>query len=171
MRSTLIIIPALLAAGIAKGGSLDLNFGTTLSKSILGLSYVRGDGEVNIGLKGFEWVSSEGLTAVQPGITYIHRLTENDFYAGIGYIASHSRKRHGEWAYDSTTATWRFSGTRDVRGWDPSNVSLGVGKSFRLSRWGLHLDANVYTPIDDRFGKSWAYRFGAGGSCRFKISD
>lgn len=151
--------------------SIDLNFGFATSKSNLGLSYAWERSEVNVGIKGFAWASRGGFTAIQPGITYLHRLTANNVYASVGYIASYSRTQYSEWVFDSTTATWTRLGTREVRGWDPSSLSVGLGKSFQFTRWGIHLDVNAYTPFDREFGRAWGYSLGAGGSYRFRLGD
>lgn len=159
-RSALVALFALLTTSAATAQrSVDLNLGLSASKSVLGVSYTDGMNQLNVGLRGLGYSSRDGLF-VAPGLAYNRYLTQNGFYATAGYTAFY----YG--GGDNGTP-----GLDDDReeGWEAGMLLTGFGKSFQFSRWGLHADAGLATPVSGDFARSWGLWFGGAVSWRFHL--
>lgn len=147
--------------------ALDLNFGLSASKSVLGLSYRRGDNDFNLGVRGFSYSSHYGLH-LQPGIAYNRYLTDNGFYASVIYVPEFRSKDVWEYTFNSSADPLERRVTEE-KGWHPGYLLMGLGKSFQFTRWGLHADLGAATPADADFGRVWGLYIGAAASYRFNL--
>ena len=125
---------------------IDLNLGLAPSKSMLGVSYAQDLNEVNVGIKSFAFGNS-GEYALQPGVSYNRYLKPGGFYGTATYLPV----------------------TFSQEGVEAGSILAGIGKSFQFTSWGIHLDANLATPLTGEFAQAWGYWIGAGVSYRFKL--
>ena len=163
-RTICLLIFASISTGKAEK-SLDINFGLSPSKSILGLSYANDMNQINFGLHGFAYQSSDG-GYIMPGIAYNRYLTDNGFFATINYSFFYVNQ--------TTRAFVLNNGILEVesskqKGWGSGMLGAGLGKSFQFTRWGLHADAGLATPATSDFGQAWGVWIGAGVSYRFHL--
>ena len=147
---------------------LSLNAGLSVSKSILGVSYTRGQNELNIGLKGFV-VSNSGEYVLQPGLTYNRYFTSNGWYGSIGYAPEYRNEDVLIAKYLSPgTYTYHF---KREKGWTAGGVLLGMGKNFQFTTWGVNLDGGLAVPLNrsELNQTPLSLWVGAGISYRFKL--
>jgi hypothetical protein len=168
MKITLLLLSLLVSTSVsAAESSIDVNFGLSASKSVLGLSYTNGRNQLNAGLRGFAYNSRDGLL-LQPGIAYNRYLTENGFYAAAIYLAKYYSQDVKEYSF------WNIANgiepeTEVEKGWHSDLIMAGLGKSFQFTHWGIHLDGGVATNADSNFGTAWGLWFGGGFSYRFRL--
>jgi hypothetical protein len=147
--------------------SIDLNFGLSPSKSLLGISYTHNKNQFNIGLHGLGYSGRDGVL-VQPGLAYNRYLTNNGFYASASYNAVYLSQDIQDLTYDMGTSQFSYV-TTERKGWHSGNFMLGLGKSWQFTSWGLHTDAGFGTPSTSDFGRSWGLYLGAAASYRFNL--
>ncbi len=149
--------------------SIDLNFGLSASKSVLGVSYTSGKNQVNIGLRGFAYSGRDGVF-LQPGLSYNRYLAESGFYAWVAYIAEYQSDDIEGFVRDPVTGTIGYQ-VVERKGWYPGFALTGLGKSWQFTRWGLHADAGLSTPADSRFATKVGLYLGGGASYRFRLGE
>jgi hypothetical protein len=147
--------------------ALDLNFGLSASKSVLGLSYRRDDHDFNLGIRGFSYSNQDGLH-LQPGFAYNRYFTNNGFYASAIYVPEFRSKDVWEYTFNSSADPLERRVTEE-KGWHPGYLLMGLGKSFQFTRWGLHADLGAATRADADFGRVWGLYIGAAASYRFNL--
>lgn len=168
--ASLGIFSLFLSVGFANAQtSIDVNFGLSASKSVLGVSYTSGKNQVNVGLRGFAYSGRDGVY-LQPGLSYNRYLTENGFYAWVAYVAEYHSQDSEELVRDPVTGSLGYAAV-ESKGWHPGFALTGLGKSWQFYRWGLHLDAGLSTPADARVGRTWGPYLGGAVSYRFHLGD
>lgn len=168
--ASLGIFSLFLSVGFANAQtSIDVNFGLSASKSVLGVSYTSGKNQVNVGLRGFAYSGRDGVY-LQPGLSYNRYLTENGFYAWVAYIAEYRSGDSEGLAWDPVNGTFVHH-VVESKGWHPGFALAGAGKSWQFSHWGLHLDAGVGTPADAQVGRKWGPYLGGAVSYRVHLGD
>lgn len=154
-----------LCASLHAESFVALDFGLSSTKPFLGASWFAGKNEFNAGLKSFAW-SGSGEHLLAPGIGYNRAFTDNGWYAGVAY----SPEYKVEDVFSVTTVAGVSTVTKErQKGWNAGDLSLGLGKQFQWTSWGLNIDGSVLTPADKNFGKDWGFWIGAGASYRFKL--
>jgi hypothetical protein len=171
MKSALLFFSLLLASIVsAEDKSIDLNFGLSASKSVLGLSYTNGRNQFNGGLRGIAYSGRDGFF-LQPGIAYNRYLTDNGFYATAIYTLVY-------WGNDITDFNVQSDGQGGYvvneyvvygKGWHSDLLMAGLGKSFQFQHWGIHLDAGLSTAANSKFGEVFGLWLGGGFSYRFHL--
>jgi hypothetical protein len=144
---------------------VEVTFGLSPSKSILGASWTWDRNELNAGLKGFWYQTSTGYE-IQPGLSYNRYLTLNEFYGSVTYAPLYRDEEH---SYLRTVNGTPVVEVVKTRGWETGSVLIGAGKVFRGRHWGFHADVNFGTPANAAFGTDWSWIVGAGLSYRFRI--
>lgn len=158
----LVILTLTLSTAIHAQSYLALDFGISSTKPTLGASYQAGKNEFTAGLKMFGWASS-GEYSLSPGIGYNRYFTENGWYGSLAYAPEYRVEDVGTVSGTSTLSVER------QKGWRAGNLSVGIGKQFQWTSWGLNLDGSVLSPANKNLGTDWAYWIGIGGSYRFKL--
>ena len=160
LLSLTLTIPAIAETHLA------LDFGLSVTKSVVGVSYTSGSNEFTGGLKGFAF-SNSGEYYLKPGITYNRYFTENGWYGSVGYAPQYLV----EDVLKSKTVSPGVTTTIIEResGWNLGEAYLGGGKNFQFTSWGIHLDAGLAIPVVDDFVESTGLFLGIGGSYRFKL--
>lgn len=141
------------------------NLGYSAAKTSLGASWAKGSDQWNIGFL-VPPHRDDGFTVMVPGVTYNRRLTPGNFFASAAVYIPHTIRESGRVSLDSISGAIRTDSLKSTRGWDTPLLMLGGGKVFQFQRWGIHADANVYTPLDSRAGRSRGWLVGAGLSFR-----
>lgn len=166
----LVYLGSLLTATTAVAQqSIDLNFGLSASKSLLGVSYTSGRNQLNIGLRGFAYSSRDGWH-LQPGVSFNRYITENGLYAWLAYVPEYrSQDVEALVGYGSGSGFQYL--VVEEKGWHPGYALAGVGKSWQFTRWGLHLDAGLTTYAGSDFGRGVGLYLGGAASYRFHLGD
>jgi hypothetical protein len=171
MKSTLLFLWLVLSASVAAAeSSVDLNFGLSPSKSILGVSYTNGRNQFNGGLRGIAYSSRDGFF-LQPGIAYNRYLTDNGFYVTAIYTLVYLGSDLTERNFHPNGQGGLFADDEILyrKGWYSDLLMAGLGKSFQFTHWGLHIDTGIGTPANSKFGEIWGLWIGGGVSYRFKL--
>jgi len=156
------------ASAIAQESAIDVNFGFTVSKSVLGVSYIRDGNELNLGLKRADWSLDEGASGLLPGITYIRDVANSGFFMSTGLIPRNQTRGYFVVNTDSTNGAPPYSIQESTK-WITPLFTIGVGKTFQWPDWGLHLDANLGWAIPSRSIRDYNYTLGIGISQRFQL--
>lgn len=163
--SATLLLLALSIPSIAET-HLALDFGLSVTKSNLGVCYMSGKDEFNVGLKGFAF-SNAGEYYLAPGLSYNRYFTDYGWYGSVGYSPEYLVEdvvkprvvSPGVTAYD----------VHREKGWNWGELYLGGGKNFQFTSWGVHLDGGLAIPLVDNSTKSLELFIGIGGSYRFKL--
>jgi hypothetical protein len=146
---------------------LGLHFGFTVSKSVLGVSYASGKNEFNGGIKA-GWFGARGY-GIQPGLSYNRYFTGNGFYGSLSYAPLYESEEVSTYTSTGPNPGDYVIESSRVSGWDPGFLSIGLGKTFQWTSWGIDFDASLLTPASGDLGRTWGYWIGAGTSYRFKL--
>ena len=168
--TTLILTPGLSFSIETKkvDQSIDLNFGLSMPKSVLGLSYNYGRNQFNLGLRGLAYSTREGYF-FQPGVAYNRYFTKNGFFGSVGLVTTYHNRDLWEIDFSDTTHLGRHIVT-DKKGWKAGLLFTGLGKSWQFHHWGLHADAGLATYANEDFARSWDYYLGGSASYRFHLN-
>ena len=173
MKHSASLIAIMTATAMAlespKVAAIDLNFGFTVSKSTLGVSYVRDGNELNLGLKRIGWSTDIGESDLNPGLTYIRSIGSWGQSVSAGIISRNERRNFAVPDADSGSTGFGYTIVERNQWIDPV-VTLGVGHTLQRPDWGLHVDANLGWPLQGIFGHDWQYTLGIGLSHRFTLN-
>ena len=165
IHSTILLSLALSIPSISET-HLALDFGLSVTKSSLGLSYTSDRNEFNAGLKGFAF-SNSGEYYLAPGLSYNRYFTDNGWYGSIGYSPEYLVQDVLKSRVVSPGVT-----TLEIereRGWNWGDLYVGGGKNFQFTSWGVHLDGGLAFPLSKDADNSIEPFLGLGGSYRFKL--
>jgi hypothetical protein len=164
----------LLYTPIHADKSVGFNVGIMASKSTLGISYLNGQNEVNVGLKNRPayMFRSSGMY-FQPGLTFNRYLGRSGFYGSLTYAPIYAKMKH----WDYLSGDLAYSIQEPIvgddywikEGWNSGEIFFGLGKSFQFTHWGIHFDGNLISPVTSQLGQTWFYQVGAGLSYRFNL--
>ena len=149
-----------------------VNLGFTLSKSVVGLSYVCESNEINVGLKSHPLGFLGDLKFIQPGLTFNRAIHKSGIYGSVSYAPVFVTLPSNHWVtYHSRVGRANFIGSPALwkDGWNLGELFFGLGKTFQFENWGLHVDGNMITPVTSDITKAWGYWIGAGASYRFNL--
>ena len=161
---SILIVLVLFEIGKADR-SIDINVGLTPSKSILGLSYTNGMNQINAGLHGFAYHSSDG-GYLMPGMAYNRYLTASGFYTTVNYNFLYVDQVSRSFVFNNGNIEVE---TSKQKGWLSGTLGAGLGKSFQFTRWGLHVDGGLATLANSQFAQAWGWWLSGAASYRFRL--
>ncbi len=145
---------------------LSLDFGLSVTRSILGLSYTSGKDQFSAGLKGFAF-SNSGEYFLAPGVSYNRYFTDYGWYGSVGYSPEYIVEDVVRYRVISPGVTTLESHREN--GWKWGELYFGGGKNFQFTSWGVHLDGGLAIPVGGEAANPLELFIGIGGSYRFKL--